>query len=645
VIEKETYSDRTEDLRTRAEMIDRGKATLIPENLDGISPEETRHILHELRVHQIELEMQNEELRQAQAEFEVSQARYFDLYDLAPVGYFTLSEKGIILEANLTAAALLGVAKSTLLKQPLTRFILPVDQDIYYRHRKQLFETGEPQACEIRVMRADAAPCWVLVDAAVARDADDAPLCRAVMSDISQLKQAEEELRESETRFRQLAESSWEGILIHRDNIILDGNQTLLDMFGYGAEEAIGRNILDFIAPESTEKAIQTLMHSAGQSVMQFKGYGRKKDGNVFPIEALGRSIIYNNIPAHVTAVRDLTERNRCEETLIKSEEKYRVIFESITDVFYRTDNEGLLIMVSPSVEQLFGYVPDEVIGKKLSDFYVNPEERNQFLTLLREKGEVKGFEASLRAKNGALVCISTNARLYRDGQGRILGVQGVSRDVTKRKHAEEQLQQSLDNLRKALSTTVQVLASAVERRDPYTSGHQIRSADLARAIATEMGLSQEKIEGIRIAGSIHDIGKMSVPAEILSKPTKLTELEFSLIKEHARQGYEILKDIESSWPLAEIVYQHHERMDGSGYPRQLKGEEILMEARILAVADVVESMASYRPYRPAIGLDAALAEIENHKGTLYDADTVNACLRLFREKGYILERQRFLIE
>jgi len=172
----------------------------------------------------------------------------------------------------------------------------------------------------------------------------------------------------------------------------------------------------------------------------------------------------------------------------------------------------------------------------------------------------------------------------------------------------------------------------------PYTAGHQIRTADLARAIATEMGFTKERIDGLRMAGSIHDIGKLSVPAEILSKPTKLTKIEFSLIKEHSQKGYEMLKDIESPWPLAEMVYQHHERMNGSGYPRNLKGDDILMEARILAVADVVESMASHRPYRPALGIDAAMKEIESNRGILYDIGAVDICLRLFREKGFQLE-------
>ena len=179
---------------------------------------------------------------------------------------------------------------------------------------------------------------------------------------------------------------------------------------------------------------------------------------------------------------------------------------------------------------------------------------------------------------------------------------------------------------------------SVLESRDLYTSSHQSRSADLARAIATEMGFPQEKIEGIRMAGSIHDIGKLSIPAEILSKPTKLTDIEFSLIKEHSRSGYEMLKDVESPWPLAQIVYQHHERMDGSGYPRNLKGDEILMEARIMAVADVVEAMASHRPYRPALGIEVALEEIEKNKGIFYDNTVADACLRLFREKGYQLK-------
>ncbi len=209
--------------------------------------------------------------------------------------------------------------------------------------------------------------------------------------------------------------------------------------------------------------------------------------------------------------------------------------------------------------------------------------------------------------------------------------------EVANHEQAKEKLQKVLETLKKSVEVTIQVMVSAIEARDPYTAGHQIRVANLACAIAEEMGLPQEKIDGIRMAGSIHDIGKLSIPAEILTKPTKLTNLEYSLIKEHSGSGHEMLKDVESQWPLAEIVFQHHERMNGSGYPRQLKGDEILQEARILAVSDVVESMASHRPYRPSLGLEAALDEIEKNKGVLYDTAVVDACLRLFREKNYYL--------
>jgi HD-GYP domain-containing protein (c-di-GMP phosphodiesterase class II) len=206
------------------------------------------------------------------------------------------------------------------------------------------------------------------------------------------------------------------------------------------------------------------------------------------------------------------------------------------------------------------------------------------------------------------------------------------------RKRAEKNLLKTNQRLSQAITATIQVLSMTVEARDPYTAGHQRRTTILAEAIAGEMGFPPEKIEGLRMAGKIHDIGKISVPSEILNKPAKLTPAECNLVKTHSQKGYEILKDVESPWPLAEIVYQHHERMNGSGYPRGLKGDEILVEARILAVADTVEAMASHRPYRPAPEVEAALEEIDKSKGILYDSDVVAACLKLFREKGFILE-------
>jgi len=222
-----------------------------------------------------------------------------------------------------------------------------------------------------------------------------------------------------------------------------------------------------------------------------------------------------------------------------------------------------------------------------------------------------------------------------RNDRGQLLYYQGICEDITLKRQIEEERQQGIERLRKALGATVRAIAAVVETRDPYTAGHQRRVADLARTIATEMGLDRDRIEGLRIAGMIHDIGKIVIPAEILSKPTKLTWIEFGLIKNHVQAGYDILKDIEFPWPVARMVLEHHEKMDGSGYPDNRSGQETLIESRILTIADVVEAMASHRPYRPGLGLDVALDEIARHRGTLYDPDVVDASLKVFKEKGY----------
>jgi HD-GYP domain-containing protein (c-di-GMP phosphodiesterase class II) len=213
-----------------------------------------------------------------------------------------------------------------------------------------------------------------------------------------------------------------------------------------------------------------------------------------------------------------------------------------------------------------------------------------------------------------------------------------VTSDITERREAQEKLKETLGKLQVSLRGSIQVISRIVEMRDSYTAGHQRRVTALSRAIGLEMGLAEDRVEGLCLAGDIHDLGKISVPAEILSKPTRLTESEFQLIRIHPQAGYDIVKEIDFPWPIAEIILQHHERLDGSGYPQGLRGAVILLEARILAVADVVEAIASHRPYRPALGIEAGLEELEQQKGILYDPDVVKACLTLFREKGFAFQ-------
>ncbi len=205
------------------------------------------------------------------------------------------------------------------------------------------------------------------------------------------------------------------------------------------------------------------------------------------------------------------------------------------------------------------------------------------------------------------------------------------------RNHLEEMVEERTGELKENLLDFVTAIAATIEVRDPYTAGHQRRVADLATAIARDLQLPEDQIEGLKLAGVVHDIGKIRVPAEILSKPGRLDDLEFSIIKQHPITGYDILKSINFPWPIAQIVLQHHERLDGGGYPHGLRNGEILLEARILAVADVVESMVSHRPYRAGLGMNAALEEIALNRGMKYDLSVVAACLKLFREDGYSL--------
>jgi HD-GYP domain-containing protein (c-di-GMP phosphodiesterase class II) len=220
--------------------------------------------------------------------------------------------------------------------------------------------------------------------------------------------------------------------------------------------------------------------------------------------------------------------------------------------------------------------------------------------------------------------------------QGRKV-ILGMAQDIGESKRAQAEIDRYVERLEHAMESTLQAVSSMVELRDPYTAGHERRVGELAAAIGTEMGLPESTVKGLRLAGYVHDLGKISVPAEILSKPTRLAPMEYDLIKNHPQSGFDVLKNVDFPWPVAQVILQHHERLDGSGYPQQLKGDEILLEARVMAVADVVEAMFSHRPYRPGMGLDAALAEVETNSGRFYDARAVAACLRLFRDKGYKL--------
>ena len=319
---------------------------------------------------------------------------------------------------------------------------------------------------------------------------------------------------------------------------------------------------------------------------------------------------------------------------LKRDEEQLRALVDNARDIVFQLSPKGVIEYVSPNVKSIYGYDPEQLIGQLFERTTPLSELPKAIKALKRAlAGEtILNLEIGQLSADGKIVIVEINGSpVVRDG--RVVGVQGVMRDITVRKRAQEAAKDGTLRLVKAMEDTLQAMAMIVEMRDPYTAGHQRRVSQLACAIAEELELSADRITGLRLAALIHDIGKVRVPAEILTNPNALTEAEMSIIKMHPALGYEVLKTLNLPWPVAEIVHQHHERLDGSGYPLGLKNGAIILEAKVLAVADVVEAIASHRPYRPARGIGDALDEIASKKNVLYDASVAEACMRVFRDR------------
>ncbi len=323
--------------------------------------------------------------------------------------------------------------------------------------------------------------------------------------------------------------------------------------------------------------------------------------------------------------------RHEMENMLIENEEKYSAILKSIGDAVIVTNSKGDITFFNPVAEIMTGYKRESVMGKPLERVIHIEDEKISFVKNYKNECDKEKSRYYIVSMNNKKIPVDYRITPLIDNKNNYVGTVMVVRDISERIRYEDRIHESFRVLRKAMGGVIHAMAQTVETRDPYTAGHQRRVANIARYIAERMSLPSDKIEGIRMAGVIHDLGKISIPAEILSKPGKITEVEFNLIKNHCQAGYDILKSIDFPWPIADIVYQHHERIDGSGYPGGITGDEIIIEAKIISVADVMEAMASHRPYRPSLGVDFALNEIEKNKGILYDKDVADTCIKMFR--------------
>ena len=464
-------------------------------------------------------------------------------------------------------------------------------------------------------------------------------------------------LQLSEERYQFLVQNSPDIIFtLDSDGKFSFINESVRNVLGYSSQQLIGKPYAKIVHPEDHEKADSLFSNGLGKhrslksSEIRLKPKPSRRESpshsrNVI-VEMRIRGI-YDRFQPNAEdlfrgtygVAQDITARKQAEEELMLQKAHFQQLFENSPEAIAILDHSDRILNANRGFEELFGYTIEECKNQCITELIVPKKlisEASRLSQIVMSNGTAQHNETVRKRKDGSEVNVAVLGYPihFQDSQ---VGVYAIYSDITERKKSEKTIQSTLKKLRKAMGGIIHVMVSTVEARDPYTAGHQQRVAELARTIAQEMGMSKEEVDGIRIGGSIHDLGKIKIPAEILSNPGRITDAEFSLIKTHPEVAYGILRDIEFSRPVAEMVYQHHEKINGSGYPRGLDSDEILPEAKILTIADVVEAIASHRPYRPALGIKIALDEITSNRGVLYDAEGVDACLRVFEQNKYRL--------
>ncbi|MDD4928143.1 MAG: PAS domain S-box protein [Gallionella sp.] len=698
---KEQNEQDISHLRQEAE------AQLVQMQLKRNAADSREVLLHELQVHQIELEMQNETLRQAHIDMEESRDRYVDLYDFAPVGYLTISQDGTISGANLTAATLFKVARKELIRRRFDNFIMIDERDRWYLFYLGVVQHSEMQTIELRMLRGDGTDWYAQLDCVKEGAQHEHPMVRITLTDNTERKQVARTLAEakvlaeSEEKFRKITESAQDAIIIMgADRRISCWNASAEAIFGHTAKEALGQELHALIAPPEANAAFlgaAAHFQDSGEGPVIGKTIeliALRKGGDTFPVELSLSATRFDGQWNAIGIVRDITERKQAQIELSHANRALATLSEVNCNLVHAKNEDELLQAICQGIVKhgyrraWVGYVQhdaNESVKVMASAGHEGPPDGTQpdwaerSMTLADaaiHSGETQvcqDISCDLPAfpwredtiRYGLMSCIvlplkntdetvfgilhvyAAEARAFIPAEVTLLeemaadmafGVQTL-RTRHERDMAQEKNRQQLLQLQENLDDTVRTIATIVEMRDPYTAGHQARVADLATAIARELGLPDEQTHAIHLAGMVHDVGKIQVPSEILSKTGKISAIELLFIRSHAQAGYDILKNIHFPWPIAQMVLQHHERMDGSGYPQGLKGDAILPEARILAVADVIEAMSSHRPYRPELGVEAALEEIVLMRGTHYDPPAVDACVALFSVRGYILPK------
>ena len=555
---------------------------------------------------------------------------YSNFFDESRDAIIIAGRDGRFVDFNKSALDLLGYTRKEMMGMDVES--LCVNQDDIDKFIHEMRDKGAVTDFDIRLRKKNGKVMDCLVSMTMRKsEVDKFTGYQGIIRDITVQKQAE-------NLYNFFANSTRTGVYVVQNKRFKFINPHVLNYSQYYTiEELVDTDPLDMVHPDdrkaTRENAIK-MLKGERQTPYEFRLIA--KDGSVKWILETVTPIDYYGEPAVMGNSMDITAERETRAEVEEMKVLESSILDAIPHAVIGLENRRI-IFANNSVEDVFGWKPEEIIGKLTRIFYRSDEAseeiaRRVYPVLEQQNTHSEEFPC-VRKDGTEIVCMVNTSKVGDILKDKRIVV--VYEDISERKRAQGELKLSFERVQKRLEETVNALASMTEKRDPYTAGHQQRVAQLAGAIAREMKLPDEQVEGILVAATLHDIGKIYEPSEILSKPGILTDIEFLMMKVHPQIGYDILKNIEFPWPVATIVLQHHEKLNGSGYPGGLSDGNILLEARILAVADVVEAMASHRPYRAALGIDVALEEISENRGILYDPDAVDSCLRLFKEKRF----------
>lgn len=599
--------------------------------------------------------------RETEARLRETEELYRNLADSSPVGLYLLVQgKFHFLNAQFERST--GYRADEIIGQDALFMVHPEDRERVRRDATEMLRGKRTTPYEFRTITKDGRTRWILGTVA------SIPFWgqRAVLGnhmDISEQKEARQKLDELKTLEASILDALPVAVIGLRERQIISANRAVEAIFGWKPEEIIGRNTRLLYRSDEEFEEIGRHFYPVleRQRIFSEEFPCRHRDGHdilcFVSTSRIGANLEGKRI---VATYEDITERKRAEAALKGSEERLRAILEGSPTPTFVIDRGHRVIGWNKALEELTGVRSEDVIDTDSHSKILYGEKRPTVVDLLvdgaadltaeirkwygghyrRSELLEEAYEAtgpfSFPGKEPHWLHFTSAA--IRDGKGEMIGAIETMTDISPLKRAEDELRENVERLKKVMSGVIRAIDVIVETRDPYTAGHQHQVARLATTIATGMGLPADTVEAIFVAASIHDLGKIYVPSEILSKPGRISDIERGFIRTHPQVGYDILKSIDFPWPIAEIVLQHHERMNGSGYPRGLKDGDIRIEARIIGLADVVESMGSHRPYRPTLGIEKALDEIRTNRGILYDSDVVDICLALFQEKGFRFE-------